>query len=154
MFIMKNRLLPFLLIILLIISFCKKDNKSDCGVDCGKVMYGIYHANSSDNQKVDSILKVEINKVTTDLNPKPDISDQSGQLENLYILFTRLSSCNNISFYICCYSCIQTAPPQTEVAVFADSSGVQIQRIFDFYTWENNKLTFAGAHSSGQNCRY
>jgi hypothetical protein len=146
----KSYLISILLIIT--ITFCKKDEGVlDFGLDCKKLKTGILNANLESTEN-DSLINVEIVKLTYDLTPKPGISDRNGQLNNLYTLFNRISACENISFYICCYSCIQTNPPQTEVLVVADSNGVQIKRIFDFATGANMKLTFYGAHSYYGRC--
>jgi hypothetical protein len=144
---MKYKILILLSLFLLSSNFCKKDNsENNFGLDCDKLIHGIYNANIYPHESNDSLIKVEIDKLTKDLTPKPNVSDYDGQLANLYTLFTRLEKCGNISFYICCYSCIQTGPPQSEVSVCVDSSGIQICRIFDFYTWEHDNLTFAAAH--------
>jgi hypothetical protein len=137
---------------LLFVYSCKRDDGHDFGLDCKKLREGIYQA-IYETQSNDSLLKVEFKKLTKDLTPKPTLADQYGQLSNLYTLFNRLQVFQDISFYICCYSCIQTAPPQTEVSVCIDSAGYQICRVFDFYTWEHSNLTFAGAHSRTDICR-
>jgi hypothetical protein len=142
---MKNKLLILVAIILVTAASCKKNSESNFGLDCDKLRQGIYNANFESNSN-DSLLKVEIDKLTQDLTPELTIADEYGQLANLYTLFSRLENCNPISFNIKCYSCVQTAPPQTEVSVCIDSSGFQICRIFDFYTWEHSMLEFAGAH--------
>jgi hypothetical protein len=143
---MKDFLRISVVLILLCSNSCKKENSHDFGLDCDKLRLGIYLANR-DSDAIDSLLKVEMDKVTKDLTPKPTVADLNGQLANLYTLFTRLQTCQDISYYITCYSCIQTAPPQTEVMVLIDSAGYQVRRTFDFYTWERDNLAFAGAHN-------
>jgi hypothetical protein len=144
----------YLISILLIstITFCKKDEGVlDFGLDCKKLKTGILNANLELSEN-DLLISVEIAKLTSDLTPKPGISDRYGHLNNLYTLFNRINKCENISFYICCYSCIQTNPPQTEVLVIADSNGVQIKRIFDIATGTQMNLTFYAAHSYYGTC--
>lgn len=146
----KSYLISFLLIIT--ITFCKKDDGiQDFGLDCQKLKTGILDANQPSSEN-DSLISVELAKLTYDLTPDPSISDHEGQINNLYTLFNRISMCENISFYICCYSCIQTNPPQTEVMVVADSNGIQIKRIFDFGTGSQVNLTFYAAHSYYRGC--
>jgi len=144
-----------LIIVILInsISFCKKDESIiDFGLDCKKLKTGILNANSETSEN-DSLLRVEIDKLTKDLSPKPGLADPHGQLDNLYTLFGRLNTCENLAFIICCYSCIQTGIPQTEVLVIADSNGVQIKRIFDFATGYQMNLTFGQAHAYYGGCK-
>ena len=143
------RILP--LAFFLLAGACNKE-ESDTGLDCEKLKQGIYHARE-DSFSNDSLLQAELDKLTKDLLPEPTVADPHGQLANLYTLFTRLQKCPGISLYICCYACIQTAPPQTEVAVSIDSAGVRITRVFDFLTGGNSKLAFAGAHGPTQLCR-
>ena len=145
----------YLIILLLIFTttLCKKDEYDlDFGLDCEKLKTGILNANLETSEN-DSLISVEIDKLTKDLTPKPGIADRNGQLNNLYTLFNRLNICDNLAFEICCYSCIQTGIPQTEVLVIADSNGVQIKRIFDFATGYQMNLTFGKAHSYYGSCK-
>ena len=139
---------------LLTVNFCKKDDSNlNPGLDCSKLMHGIYNAIPYETDSNDSIINVEIDKLTKDLTPKPNGLDRHGQLANLDTLFKRLEKCNKISFQICCYCCIQTGIPQTEVLVIADSNGVQIKRIFDFWTGYQMNLAFGGAHPYFRDCK-
>jgi hypothetical protein len=145
----------YLIILLLIFTttLCKKDECDlDFGLDCKKLKTGILNANLETSEN-DSLISVEIDKLTKDLTPKPSKADRNGQLNNLYILFNRLNTFDNLTFDICCYSCIQTGIPQTEVLVIADSNGVQIKRIFDFATGYQMNLTFGQAHSYYGSCK-
>jgi len=140
-------------VLIITITFCKKDECDiDFCLDCKKLKTGILNANLETSEN-DSLISVEIDKLTKDLTPKPGISDPHGQLDNFYTLFNRLNTCDDISFYLCCYSCIQTGIPQTEVLVATDSSGVLIKRIFDFATGYQMNLTFGHAHSYYGGCK-
>jgi hypothetical protein len=93
--------IPILILIslsLLALNFCKKDNSNlNSGLDCSKLMHGIYYAIPYGTDSNDSLIKVEINKLTKDLTPKPNDMDPQGQLANLDTLFKRLEKCNKIS---------------------------------------------------------
>jgi len=151
---MKTRILILIFFSLLAANFCKKDNvEISTGTDCGKLLHGIYYAVPYSTVSNDSLIKVEIDKLTKDLTPKPTTTDRHGQLANFDTLFKRLDKCNKISFQICCYCCIQTGIPQTEVLVIADSNGVQIKRIFDFWSGYQMNLTFGQAHGYYGGCK-
>jgi hypothetical protein len=138
-----------ILLVLAILAFsnCKKDSsESDFGLNCDKLhnetVGYLEYSESSVN-----VIKTEIDKLTKDLKPKPTVSDNLGQLNNLYTLFGRLETCGDMSFVILCYGCIDTGIPQTEVLVMADSSGIRVYRVYDFMTGYQMNLTFANVHS-------
>ena len=142
---MKNQQLILLIILTGLLFGCKSDNhKND--LDCELLNKSIVSQIDYDDNTV-AIIKTEIDKITADLSPVPTSTDPPGYLANFNELFKRLEACGNIKFEMHCYGCIETGIPQSEVVVIADSSGVQIKRIFDFYTSEKMNLTFSGVHN-------
>ena len=73
-------------VLIITITFCKKDECDvDFCLDCKKLKTGILNANLETSEN-DSLISVEIDKLTKDLTPKPGISDPHGQLDN-YLYF-------------------------------------------------------------------
>ena len=143
---MKIKIIILFCSVIILSNFCRKDhNERDPGLNCSILKEGILNS-IFDSDSISSIIKLEIDKLTMDLTPKPTDSDKLGQLSNFDTLFKRLEICDSLSFIVCCYGCIQTGILQTEVAVLADSCGKPIKRLFDFYTSDRMNLTFRYAH--------
>ena len=136
------------MLIALVLTFCQKDdpNETNFGLNCKTLHDAIISSYSYYSDSIKVVIKSEFDKLTNDLTPKPSLTDNLGQLSNFYSLFKRLEICSDLSFYICCYACIQTGIPQSEVLVFADSSGIQIRRILDFDTWDKMNLKCISIH--------
>ena len=104
--------------------------------DCSRLNGGIINLSSA-------VVKPVIDKLTSDLNAKDDISQKA----NLDILASRLNShCSNLSAVVICYACIYSIPPQSSIRVQADSAGVRVTRIINIWTPSNGTLKWAGIH--------
>ena len=138
---MKRTLLSILSIIIFCLFSCEKDgNKLLLAPDCDLLAQGLIEY---DEEKV----QIEISKLTADLIPSPSHEDEFGHKNNLYILVTRMNLCDNLVAEFDCYACIKTLPPQTEITVLVDSSGVSLPRILDFHTPTDTALEFIRIHS-------
>ena len=103
-------------------------------IDCDNLKTGIVNTDSD-------IVKVEINKLVTDLVPAKTDSDPIGHKENLALLIEQLNiQCDNITAELVCYACIKTFPPQSEILVTTDSLGSDIHRIVDILTPDDDTL--------------
>lgn len=109
-------------------------------IDCNNLKTGIIEQDSE-------IVKSEINKLVSDLVPVITENDKIGHKKNINLLIERLNTqCNNISAELICYACIKTNPPQSEILVTTDSTGIEIKRVIDIMTPENAKLNCRGIH--------
>lgn len=109
-------------------------------INCSKLEDGLINR---DREKIGT----EIDKLTKDLLPKPTPDDQTGQSKNLDLLTQRLNkNCENLAVTIFCYACIYTNPPQSELVIQLDSSGVRIERWIDIGTSSKHPLVFNGIH--------
>ncbi len=87
------------------------------------------------------IVKSEINKLLTDLEPVKTDSDRIGHKQNLNLLIEQLNTqCDNITTELICYACIETNPPQSEILVATDSVGTEIHRVVDILTPDDDIL--------------
>ncbi|MDC8002089.1 hypothetical protein POV26_13665 [Aequorivita todarodis] len=128
--------------IILLISCSKSDNDNDNQmlIDCANFRIALLNFDSEQ-------LNIEVNKLTSDLAPSPDINDRIGHLKNLDILIERLNSeCTDIIAAKECYACIETNPVQSEIKVKLDSFGIQIDRIIDINTSEADILKSVRVH--------
>jgi len=137
------RIINILFVLFLCTSFSSCNNivdPVDYKLDCDKLKTGIININSE-------IVKLEVNKLVTDLEPNKTSSDNIGQKENINILINRLNSqCNDINAELKCYACIETNPPQSEILVTIDSVGTQIKRVIDIFTPSDSNLSCSGIH--------
>ena len=138
------RNLIFILFLTVFFSSC--DNAvEDTGIeweniDCDNLKTGIVNTDSE-------IVKVEINKLVTDLVPVITDSDPLGHKDNLALLIEQLNiQCDNITAEMLCYACIFTNPPQTEILVTTDSLGTDIHRIIDIVTPDDDQLSMRTIH--------
>ena len=138
---MKRTLLSILAILIISLFSCEKDgNILLLAPDCKKLAQGLIEY---DEQKA----QIEISKLTADLFPSPSHEDEFGHKNNLHILVTSMNLCDNLAAEFNCYACIKTLPPQTEITVLVDSSGVSLPRILDFHTPTDTALEFIRIHS-------
>ena len=134
-------ILIFLIIPCCFLSTCKKILDSNFyQVNSENLQNGIINCNSE-------IICTEITKLLLDLKPDPNTEDKFGHRENLIILVERINNiCDNVSAELLCYACIYTLPPQSEVKLSSDSSGVEIARILDIKTPEDDVLSCVRLH--------
>jgi len=118
---------------------CNKESEI-VSIDCGLLTQGL---SSSNNEQV----KIEIDKVTADLFSESTESDELGQNENIDLLIERLNShCESIEASLVCYACIRTLIPQSEISIKFDSSSVEIERILDIRTPDDDILSYIRMH--------
>lgn len=132
------KILILLLSLLLSWNSCNKEEECS-GLNCSQLKIGLVN-------KDNSILTIEISKLVEDLTPVPTEKDPTGHSINLGILVDRINECEAITAEIVCYACIETNPPQSEILIKTDSSGIQIIRIIDILTPANGILKFANCH--------
>lgn len=143
---MRIRNLEFILIFILCISSCRKilDNPVEvlATINCENLQVGIINMDSR-------IVKSEINKIATHLEPLKTESDGIGHRENIKALVDHLNSqCSNIKAELLCYACIKTLPPQSEILLTTDSAGVAIKRVIDILTPADSSLSCLRIHES------
>ena len=131
-----NRIqLLFILCGLINLLSCDKSNEVK-NIDCSILTEALLNI---DDEK----FKSEINKLMIDLKPIAQENDIMGHKENFKKLITRLNSqCGNIEINLICYSCIKTEPPQSEIDITIDSSGVEVSRIIHIWTSRSEALVF------------
>ena len=135
----------FLLIITIMLccsfSTCKKIFDTDFNQpNCENLQNGIIQSDSK-------TVCTEITKLLSDLHPDTSSGDKFGHRKNLNVLVERINtSCDNVSAELLCYACIKTLPPQSEVKLSTDSSGVEIGRILDISTPEDDVLSCIRLH--------
>jgi hypothetical protein len=122
----------FILFFIVCISSCNKafDTLSNDweNLDCDNLKVGIINMDSD-------IVKSEINKLVTDLEPVITVSDPIGHKENLDLLIDRLNiQCDKISAELICYACIETLPAQSEILMTTDSVSTTINRVVNIST--------------------
>lgn len=82
------------------------------------------------------------------LTPKHSVVDPLGHRENLRELIERINSGSpQITADLICYACIKTNPPQSEIFIKVDSSGVTVERVIDIRTPVDDILTSLGVHN-------
>ena len=131
-----------ILVFIICVSSCDKavDPDGDLEkINCDSLKTGIINIDSR-------IVKSEVNKLTIDLKPNVTSNDRFGHKENVSVLISRLKSQCGIEAELICYACIETNPPQSEVLVNTDSSGIQIRRVIDFWTSADSNLSCVRIH--------
>lgn len=109
-------------------------------IDCDNLKTGIVNTDSD-------IVKAEINKLVTDLEPVRTDSDPLGHKDNLALLIEQLNiQCDDITAELICYACIETFPLQSEILVTTDSLGTDINRIIDIFTPDDDALSMRIIH--------
>ena len=134
----------FILFFIVFISSCDKavnnSNNDWENLDCDNLKAGIINMDSD-------IVKSEINKLVTDLEPVITDSDNIGHKENLDLLIEQLNTqCDNVSAELICYACIYTNPAQSEILVTTDSLGITIDRVVDISTPKDARLYCVRIH--------
>jgi hypothetical protein len=143
-FMVNQNKLFILIITIILFSFfptCKKVFETDFNQpNCDNLTDGLINLDSK-------MLCSEISKLMSDLHPSTSSDDKFGHRENLNLLIERINnSCENVSAELLCYACIETLPPQSEIKLSTDSSGVEIGRILDILTPEDNVLSCIRLH--------
>jgi len=109
-------------------------------LDCDNLKIGIINIDSD-------IVRSEINKLVTDLEPVKTDSDYIGHKQNLDLLIERLNTqCDNMTAELICYACIYTNPAQSEISVTTDSVGTVIDRVVDISTPDDDILYCVRIH--------
>ncbi|MEJ2545859.1 MAG: hypothetical protein P8Y99_17490 [Calditrichaceae bacterium] len=135
----------YTIIILMIITLtnCKKsvDNLDGWEIpDCINLKMAIIDLNSD-------MVKIEINKMLTDLEPNRTKDDEWGHEKNLDILVNRLNSnCDSINASLFCYCCNKSLPPQSIIILSVDSSRTIITRSLDIWTPDDDILQCTEIH--------
>jgi hypothetical protein len=125
--------------VLLFLSSCEKENQTTKD-ECRDFKEALIYF-QSDN------VKSFIDPLTTDLQPNISENDQFGHQENIELLIERLNQhCNNIAASMSCYSCIYTSPPQSEIVISTDSSGILVTRAIDLLTSKDEALQYMNIH--------
>jgi len=128
----------FFVVVLLAIA-CKKEVGKPA-IDCNGLVIGIIDRNAE-------AVKPIVDDLAADLHPTSTPTDPGGQKANLAILVSRINSnCSNVNATINCYRCLYSNPPQSVVAVAADSAGVKVARSIMVITPDNRVLTCASVH--------
>ena len=139
----KKTILVFPAVILLCFSLtaCKKVFDTDLlNLNCINLQNGLINSDSE-------MVCEEISKLLYDLPPDNNSDDKFGHRENFNTLIERINSnCDNVSAELACYTCIETYPRQSELILSTDSSGVEISRILDVSTPEDDFLSCIRLH--------
>ena len=136
---MKNIVMLLIFSALLILTSCEEDDKFE-NINCEVLTEALVNSNNEN-------VKAEIDKLTVDLKPHVSDNDNFGHSQNLNTLIDRLNSqCKNIEASLICYACIYTLPPQSEIEVVVDSLGIEVVRIIDILTPDDEILSFHGMH--------
>ena len=141
---MKYQYYFILLVVLLLfshLSSCKKILDSNYyQVDSKNLQNGIINYNSE-------IVCTEISKLLLDLKAKPSKEDKFGQEDNLNSLIYRINTnCDKVTAELICYACIKTLPPQSELKLSTDSSGVEVAIVLDILTPDDDILSCVRIH--------
>jgi hypothetical protein len=98
----------------------------------------------------ETAVKNEIEELTTDLAPDPQVNDPIGHKTNLQTLSDRINShCTLLEATVSCYACIETFPALSEIQLEYELNGEKIEKIVDIVTAENDILHFGGLHDQG-----
>ena len=141
---MRIRNLEFILFCIVCISSCRRIVNDPVEalvvINCETLQAGIINMDTR-------IVKSEINKIATHLEPLETESDGIGHRENIKSLVTHLNThCSNINAELLCYACIKTNPPQSEILVTTDSVDGEIKRVIDILTPASSALRCLSVH--------
>ena len=130
------------LVTILVICLCACEKDSDVfNINCGSLVSGSILDKNLD------IVRIEINKLTADLEPSPTENDKIGHRQNFDILISRINTnCEQLTAHLMCYACNHTLPAQSYIGVSVDSSALAVTRIINISTPEDDVLSFAGIH--------
>lgn len=136
---MRAKVLVLISVIFLIFNSCKKEENKE-SIDCVNFAEALVYLKS------DSV-KIVIDKLIQDLNPDKKENDQWGHKENVNLLIKRLNAkCTNVTAFLGCYACMKTDPPQSEIILSVDSSGVVVKRVVDILTPYADVLKYVNVH--------
>ena len=130
----------FAIVVIVFIISCTKDSIEK--PDCENLRNGLLELN-------ETMVKNEIEKLTSDLHPHPQAEDLQGHMLNLQTLTDRLNSnCLQLNTSVKCYACIYiyTYPPLSEILVEFEESGEPHYIIIDIVTAADDILRFGGVH--------
>ena len=118
---------------------CNKDQIEN--PDCEKLQVGIIDQD-------ESLIKDEIEKLTEDLEPRPNLEDAFGHKNNLDKLVERLNDkCNTLEASVECYACLVTTfPAISEIKVVFTYNSVNYAAIIELFTPAEDILRYAGMH--------
>jgi len=134
---MKNIILP--VIITLLAVYCCSE-KGPEAPDCEILLNGL-------SQTDEFTVKNEIERLTSDLYPRPTAEDPTGHLANLTILVHRINNhCTKLIASLNCYACVSTFPVTSEILVEYNVDGSTEFMIIDFYTPDKDILRYQGIH--------
>lgn len=135
---MMKRLLVYIL--LLILFACEKDEVGH--LNCINFKEAIVNED-------ETMIRSEIENLTSDLYPVPTPEDNIGHMLNLHTLVDRIySDCNDINATIICYACINTYPPGSEISIAFEYENTQIEKTIDIFTSGDDLLHYAGIHET------
>ncbi|MEM7659146.1 MAG: hypothetical protein AAF399_23700 [Bacteroidota bacterium] len=90
-----------------------------------------------------------VDELAEDLAPDASSNDKIGHANNLDILIRRLKAqCDQVKVRKVCYACIYTLPAQSEIKFSLDSAGVEVHRIIDIRTPDDEPMTGIGMHGA------
>jgi hypothetical protein len=136
---MKTKNLILFFTILVIFISCNKDEEHQ-SPDCVSFAEALVY------YRTDSI-KIVIDELTNDLHPKKKENDRWGHRENVDLLIERLNvKCTNVTAVLWCYACIMTYPPQSEIILSTDSAGIEVKRVIDILTPDDDVLKYVNVH--------
>ncbi len=136
---MKTKNLIIFFTISLIFISCNKDKEHE-SPDC------VFFAEALVYFRTDSIKNV-IDELTMDLHPEKKENDQWGHRENVDLLIERLNAkCAGVTAVLGCYACIYTNPPQSEIILSTDSAGIEVKRVIDILTPDDDVLKYVNVH--------
>jgi len=138
---MKNILLAFGICSTLLFFSCDKQNTSS--INCDELVEAML---DKDAEALQVILDPELANFTL-LDQDNDLCLFDNSLKAFRDFLN--DSCDDLNASILCCSCIDTAILLSEVKVLIDSSGVEVTRVLDLYTpdEEGMPLSFAGIHN-------
>ena len=136
---MKTKIFVLFLLPILFLISCENSTEPE-PMDSEKFIAGIIDLNND-------LVSEEINKILSDLTPRHTSNDGYGHKNNFTTLIDRINTqCENVEAQLRCYACIETYPPQSEIEIITDSSGIQIRRVIDITTPADKRLFFNSVH--------
>ena len=93
------------------------------------------------------VVKEIVDQMLSVLSPTPTGDDPVGHMQNLNTFIDRLKNECHFNARNICYACIETFPVTSEVGIVLDSSGVEVERVFDLRTPETGVMTLTDIHS-------
>jgi hypothetical protein len=91
-----------------------------------------------------ALVEPEMTKLLEATKPKKD--HEIHQEEWMQDLIGEINTSGIISCEMSCIACIETLPPQSEILVTADSTGVTVERIIDIMMLETGDIVYFNIH--------